>query len=291
MTDSLLNAQAATVGAVVVDYNAGEVLRSAVASLPRDTISSVVVVENGDDGSVEQALGVNLASVTVVRPGVNCGFGSGVNRGVAALPAGIDFVVVCNPDIELHEGAAEALRDALCDHPTWGIVGPRIISADGEVYPSVRQFPRLVDAAGHALLGVISPRNRFTRRYRSAGSRPEGGVDWVSGACFAIRRDLFEALGGFDESFFMFAEDLDLCWRCHEAGFLVGLVDHATVLHHEGVTRRSQRYAMIVAHHRSAFHFQSKITRRARALVLPAAGLVLGLRLLIALVKEAVRRR
>ncbi len=279
-----------TVAAVVVDYNAGTILKEAIESLLGDDVSSLVVVENGARGSVARALGELATSVTIVNPGRNGGFGSGVNRGVAALPNDASVVLVCNPDIALYAGATQALRLALEAHPTWGIVGPTIVSPNGELYASVRRFPSLLDAAGHALLGVISPRNRFTRRYRSAATRRDGGVDWVSGACFAIRRDVFEILGGFDESFFMFAEDMDLCWRCHEAGWTVGVAPRARVLHHEGVTRQSKRYRMIIEHHRSALRFQAKTTRHAKALLLPLAAAVLGLRLTIALAREATRR-
>lgn len=280
-----------TVAAVVVDYNAGTILKEAIESLLRDFVSTVVVVENGAPGSVAGALAELATSVTIVNPGSNGGFGSGVNRGVAALPNEISIVLVCNPDIAVHAGATQELCQALETHPTWGIVGPTIVTPDGELYASVRRFPTLRDAAGHALLGVISPKNRFTRRYRSAGTRSDGGVDWVSGACFAMRRDVFEILGGFDESFFMFAEDMDLCWRCHEAGWTVGVAPRARVLHHEGVTRQSKRYRMIVEHHRSALRFQAKTTRHAKALLLPLATAVLGLRLVVALAREAAGPR
>jgi N-acetylglucosaminyl-diphospho-decaprenol L-rhamnosyltransferase len=169
------------------------------------------------------------------------------------------------------------------------MVGPQIVDLAGERYPSVRRFPSMLDAAGHALLGSWWKSNPFSARYRSAGNRSDGGVDWVSGACFAIRRNVFEELGGFDESFFMFAEDLDICWRCHEAGYNVGYDASATVLHHEGATRKNKRYAMILAHHRSAFRFQVKTTKHARFLLLPLAAAVLGLRLGVALLRELLR--
>ena len=279
----------ASVAAVVVDYNAGSILKEAVASLMREHVTTIVVVENGDQGSVASALGDEADKVVIVQPGSNGGFGTGVNRGVAALAHDQSVVLVCNPDIAFHAGAVQSMMDALEAHPTWGIVGPTIVTPSGELYPSVRRFPNVLDAAGHALFGVMSPNNRFTRRYRSPSTRSDGGVDWVSGACFAIRRDVFEVLGGFDESFFMFAEDMDLCWRCHEAGWNVGVAPTARVMHHEGATRQSKRYAMIIAHHRSAVHFQAKTTRHAKAILSPLASAVLGIRLVVALAKEALK--
>jgi N-acetylglucosaminyl-diphospho-decaprenol L-rhamnosyltransferase len=115
-------------------------------------------------------------------------------------------------------------------------------------------------------------------------------VDWVSGSFFLIRRSAFEALGGFDERYFMFAEDIDLCFRAHEQGIGVGVAPTAVVTHVEGVSRRSHPYKMLVAHHRSALRFANVSTKGPRRVVLPLAGLVLGLRLLGALVSTALRR-
>jgi N-acetylglucosaminyl-diphospho-decaprenol L-rhamnosyltransferase len=105
------------------------------------------------------------------------------------------------------------------------VVGPRIFTEEGEVYPSVRRFPLVHDAAGHALLALFAPENPFTRRYNPGTPEGDGVVTeagWMSGSCFLARRGALEELGGFDESYFMYAEDMDLCWRAHQAGWGVG---------------------------------------------------------------------
>jgi N-acetylglucosaminyl-diphospho-decaprenol L-rhamnosyltransferase len=101
-----------------------------------------------------------------------------------------------------------------------------------------------------------------------------------------MRREAFEALGGFDEEFFMFAEDLDLCFRAHEMGFGIGYDDRAVVTHVEGVSRRRQPYKMLVAHHRSALRFHAKHAHGLNVLLVPFAALVLGLRLVVAATAE-----
>ena len=201
-------------------------------SLLTEGASSVVVVENGAPGSAAAALEEllvegPLAPVHVVQPGRNLGFGAGVNRGLAALAGASpppDWVLVSNPDLVVHPGALDALRQALEANPAWAVVGPRIYTETGDVYPSVRTFPSFTDAAGHALLALFNPDNPFTRRYNPG--TPEGEVvtraGWVSGSCFLARRSALEELGGFDEVYFMYAEDMDLCWRAHHAGWGVG---------------------------------------------------------------------
>ena len=279
-----------TLGVVIVDYNAGPSLADAVRSLVADGAGEIVVVENGTRGSSAAALGDASSRVEIVATGANVGFGAGVNRGVARLRDDVDLVVVANPDVRVHRGALGDLVGALDEHPEWGIVGPTIVAEDGAVYPSVRRFPDPIDATGHALLGLVRPDNRFTRRYRSSAMRPDGGVDWVSGAFFVIRRRAFEELGGFDESYFMFAEDMDLCWRAHEHLIGVGVAPTAVITHVEGVSRRAHPYKMLLAHHRSALRFAAASTSGPARLALPLAAVVLGMRLAAALAVTGVRR-
>lgn len=257
----------------------------------------MIVVENGASGSADEALTGLLrdrpgAPVRVVRPGRNVGFGAGANRGLAALagesppPA---WVLVSNPDLVVHPGALRALRRALEAHPAWAIVGPRIFTDSGEVYPSVRNFPSFTDAAGHALFALINPENPFTRRYNPG--TPEGGgtlaAGWVSGSCFLARRSALEELGGFDEAYFMYLEDTDLCWRAHQAGWGVGFAGTAEVTHVQGVSTARHPYRMMVAHHRSALRFTMRTTTGWRRAALPLAVVVLGARMAIATVRLA----
>jgi len=279
-----------SLAAVVVDYNTGPLLRDAVTTLHADGVARIVVVENGTRESAQRALGEVATGVDIVATGENLGFGAGVNRGVASLDPGIAFVIVANPDVRVHSGAVAALIAVLEDHPEWGIVGPTILTEEGTIYPSVRRFPNPLDAAGHALFGLIVPGNKFTQRYRSAAPRSDGGVDWVSGAFFVIRRSAFETLGGFDESYFMFAEDMDLCWRAHEAGIGVGVAPSAVITHVEGVTRRAHPFKMVFAHHRSALRFANVSTQGPARVALPLASVVLGVRLLASLILTGVEQ-
>jgi N-acetylglucosaminyl-diphospho-decaprenol L-rhamnosyltransferase len=284
------------IGVVVVDFDSGPLLEGCVRSLLSDGAASVVVVENGAAGSAEQALAdLDEPAVSVITPGRNVGYGAGANRGVAVLAGQADppeWVLVSNPDLVVHPGALAALAGALEEHPAWALVGPRIFTSDGTVYPSVRQFPSFVDAAGHALLALFNPENRFTKRYNPG--TPEGtdnvAAGWISGSCFLARRTALEELGGFDEAYFMYAEEMDLCWRAHQAGWGVGFAGGASVTHIQGVSTARHPVKMMVAHHRSALRFTVRTTTGWGRVALPLAVAVLGLRMAMASIRLAVKR-
>jgi N-acetylglucosaminyl-diphospho-decaprenol L-rhamnosyltransferase len=288
-----------SIAAVVVDHNTGPLLDGCVRSLLDDGADQIIVVENGHPGSAGRALAGLLevtpaAPVTVLRPGQNIGFGAGANRGLAALSGSADgpqWVLISNSDLLVHGGALGALRRVLEARPAWALVGPRIFTEEGDVYPSVRRFPSFVDAAGHALLALVNPENRFTKRYNPG--TPEGDVvveaGWISGSCFMARRDALEELGGFDEAYFMYAEDMDLCWRAHHAGWGVGFGGTASVTHIQGVSTARHPYRMMLAHHRSALRFTVRTTSGWRRAALPFAAAVLGLRMVLASIRLALK--
>jgi N-acetylglucosaminyl-diphospho-decaprenol L-rhamnosyltransferase len=278
--------------AVVVNYESGPALARCVADLTRCGLDAVVVVDNGStDGSLAASVAAS-PGFEIIDPGENLGYGAAANRGVAATSS--EFVLVCNPDLEVPAGAVEALAGLLdADHGV-ALVGPMIRTPSGERYPSARQFPSMVDAAGHALLGIFTPDNRFTRRYqRSELDQADDGshdVDWVSGACFLIRREAFEQVGGFDESFFMYLEDVDLCWRLGRAGWRVAYVPAASVVHLQGRSTDRHPYQMILEHHRSLLRFAARSSEGWRRGLLPLVAVGVVVRLGLASLARALHR-
>ena len=280
--------------AVVVNYESGDLLRQCVGSLLADTSAGspeVVVVDNGsEDGSLERMRDAH-PEVPVVSPGRNLGYSAAANRGIAATRAAI--VAVCNSDVTLRPGSATPLVERFDREPDLGAVGPSIREPDGSRYPSARSFPRAGDAVGHALLGRLRPTNRFTRRYRQLDADPTvtRDVDWVSGAAIWLRRDALDAVGGWDEQFFMYAEDSDLCWRLRGAGWRVAYEPSAEVVHVQGASTDRHPYRMIVEHHRSLLRFARKRwTGMRRALLVPAAG-VLSIRAGIEMIVRSLKPR
>ena len=274
----------------MVNHDAGEALLQCVRSLRDEGICEVVVVDNASSDGSPDALVAADPDVRMLRTGANLGYGAGANRGLAFI--GSAMVLVSNPDVAVHRGAIDALEEVLLADETLAIAGPRIEEPDGARYPSARRFPSYFDAAGHALLGQLAPRNRFTRRYKMEDLDASGPteVDWVSGACFLTRKRVLSELEGFDESYFMYAEDVDLCWRARRAGWGVVYVPGAVVTHLQGLSTSRHPYRMLLAHHRSAYRFASRTIRGWRRVALPGVAGLLVLRLVAASAKQALTR-
>jgi len=272
---------------VVVNHDAGDALADFLSSLRAESVTDLIVVDNASSDGSSDELDTD-PTVRLIRTGVNLGYGAAANRGMAATDA--ELVLVSNPDVSVHPGALGALAAAFDADPTLAIAGPCILGVDGTRYPSARRFPSAVVAGGHALLGLVAPGNPFTRRYRMADLDPTStaSVDWVSGACFMARHRALEELGGFDESYFMYLEDVDLCWRAHRAGWTVSYVPAAVVTHLQGISTARRPYRMLVAHHRSAFRFASRTADGWHRTGLPLVALVLVIRLIVACVRQAV---
>jgi N-acetylglucosaminyl-diphospho-decaprenol L-rhamnosyltransferase len=274
--------------AIVVNFESGQLLVSCVRSLEKAGAGEVIVVDNasGDD-SIERLREAGTSARIVLAPS-NRGFGAGANLG--ARQASGEVLVVCNPDLVVEEGSLTALVEALVGHADVAAVGPRILTDEGELYPSARPFPTLTESAGHAFVGLFTQSNRWTRAYRQE-DRAAGEVDWVSGACAAFRREAFAAVGGFDERYFMYVEDVDLCWRLQRAGWRVLYEPAATVTHVQGASTRRRPYRMLVAHHRSLWRFACKTAVGKQKLALPAVALGLCARLCLAVAKHAATGR
>jgi N-acetylglucosaminyl-diphospho-decaprenol L-rhamnosyltransferase len=208
-----------------------------------------------------------------VWAGGNLGYARAANLGIAATTAPV--VAILNPDTVLAPGVGAALVARFAAEPDLGAAGPCLQNTDGTVYPSARRIPSLPDAVGHGLLFFVWRDNPFTRRYRETGADPAlpRDVDWLSGAALWLRRAALDDVGGWDERYFMYVEDVDLCWRLRRAGWRVAYEPSGTVEHLLGVSTAGRPYRMIAEHHRSLLRFASvRFTGRRRALLAPAAA-------------------
>ncbi|HWB72465.1 MAG TPA: glycosyltransferase family 2 protein [Egibacteraceae bacterium] len=288
-----MNPELGAVAVVVDNHNTRDDLLACLGSLADAGAGAgeVVVVDSGsDDGSLDA---VARAYPRVRRIGLaNVGFGRAANAGVAATRTAA--VVVANADTRFRPDAPLALAGYLGAHPDVGAAGPLVRFPDGRLQLSARAFPSLGQAVGHALLGLWRPDNRWTRAYRLTDwdHASERDVDWLSGCCLALRREAFEDVGGFDPAYFMFVEDVDLCYRLRQAGWRVVFAPVTEVVHAVGTAVSRRRFRMVVEHARSLDRFFARrYASGPRRLLRPLIRLGLSGWVLAAMAWAALRGR
>lgn len=247
-------------------------LRAAVAPLAKESDIDVIVIDNAsDDDSLEVVAGL---PVTLQQLPENLGFAAACNRGwtLGAAP----YVLFLNPDARIDPASVRCLVEVLEQEPSIGIVAPLIQSAGGEFEYSQRRFPRLVSTFSQALyLHRVFPHrawvDELVRDPKAYIERRP--VDWVSGACLIVRRDLLEQVGGWDERFFMYCEDIDLCKRIRELGCQVVFEPAAVAVHVGGVSAPRAALLPVLASSR-ALYAEKHASRLGAAL--ERAGIVLS---------------
>jgi GT2 family glycosyltransferase len=247
-------------GVAIINYNTASLLRSCLGSVLAETSGPVLVVDNRSaDGSAE-LVQQEFPSVRLRAERDNRGYGAGANLALCELES--RYVLLLNADTELRAGAVEALTGYLDAHPRVAVAGPRIVDIRGTYERSAHPFPTPISLLLHAhwwpgpqARTPLDPsRDRGRSRRLSAWLAPPLGeewrprsVDWVLGAALAIRREAFQAVRGFDEAYFLYQEEIDLCFRLRSAGWEIHYAPVATVLHVGGAST-SQRDAEAFGH-------------------------------------------
>lgn len=238
--------------AIVVHFQGVHQIRRCVESLCSSVVipDRIVIVDNGgfdDLGEFAGACGGRIELVPFTR---NCGYAAAINMG--AQRSRCETLLILNPDVVLEPDAIGTAIAHLAAHPEVGVLGPRVLYPDGSVQESARAFPRwsTLFVHRHAALTRHFPGNPLSRAYlRPLEAGGNGGIDWVSGCCMFIRREALDRVGGMDEGYFLFMEDVDLCWRIRlEGTFHVRYFPEAVVTHDIGVS--NQRYDPGIIRHR-----------------------------------------
>ena len=195
---------------------------------------AVAVVDNGSRDGTPEDVSRSWPEVKLIALTRNVGYGEAINVGARVLPAG--HVLALNVDVRLEPDALRELVGVLEKNPTVGAVAPRLTNPDGTLQPSAHRFPTLTKLFGEALaldrLPVVGTLFDYhLRRYRYNAAR---SVDWVSGAVLLVRREAWEALGGFDPQYPFFVEELDLQRRLADQGWRVVLEPATAVVHFGG---------------------------------------------------------
>jgi GT2 family glycosyltransferase len=270
-----------TATVVIVGYRAYEELHQCLASLARhEPDAAVVVIDHAADTREAAALSAAFPRVTYRATPNNPGFGAGVN---AAAREASGHLLLVNPDCELTMPIVAPLLAILSAHADAGVVGGLVREADGKVQASARRFPDLTTgvAGRTSWLSRVLPGNPLTRRNLTTASG-EGlrQVDWVSGALMLIRREVFDALGGFDERFFLYWEDADFCKRAAMAGWSTWYAPVAEVVHRTARASRHAPVRSLAAFHVSALRYYWKHGNVVARMLSPAVALGLAARFL-----------
>jgi len=281
----------------ICSWNTRDDLRVCLQSL-RDVAGEarmqVIVVDNNSEDQSAEMVAEEFPEVTLLRMPDNVGFGKGHNRAFEVATGAVLFPL--NSDAIVHEGCFARVMEFLRSDPKIGIVGPKLLNPDGSLQYSARRFPTPMAALfRNTPLGKLFPKNKYTREYLMtdwAHDAPRD-VDWVSGAAFAFTRELFDEIGGFDKRFFMFLEDVDLCYRAHEVGRRVVYFPEALVTHKIGSSTDKAPNRMINQFHHSMLlfykkHYLSKVSPPLRPFAIAGSWAMLLARQSLFIIKNKI---
>ena len=265
------NLQSPDVSIIIVSWNVCELLRTclqAIAHGRRTLDAETIVVDSGSTDGSAMMVQQEFPWVQLVTCNENVGFPMGNNLGIARASG--RHIVLLNPDTEVQAGALSTMVDYLERHADVGVVGPQLLNLDGSVQSSRRRFPTLATAFFESTwLQGIAPA-AVLRRYYTLDLPDEeaADVDWLMGACLMVRRQVIDQVGGLDEAYFMYSEELDWCRRIKTAGWRVVYLPAAKVLHHVGKSSEQAVTARHVNFQRAKLRYFRKYHGRLAAAVL-----------------------
>lgn len=287
----------------ICSWNACDDLRNCLASLRavRDEASfEVIVVENNSEDGSGQMCAKEFPEFTLLEQSQNLGFTGGHNLARTKITGHHWFPL--NSDTIVHPGALAKIAQFARENPDIGIIGPKLLNGDGTLQYSCRRFPNPVAALfRNTFLGKLFPNNKATKNYlmKDLDHNSVTDVDWVSGAAIVITEAALPAVEQFDPEFYMFCEDVDICWRAHAKGFRVVYLPTAEITHLIGRSTDKAPNRMIFRFHRSMLlfykkHMIPKVFLPLRPFVYLAAAGALAARAGLFIVKnrmDALRRR
>jgi GT2 family glycosyltransferase len=245
---------------IIVNYNSGSYLKSCIASVKKYSPKcayEIIVVDNGsrkgDIGDLQEV----YPEVGIVLNSKNEGFARANNQAVSKSRG--KYLLLLNPDTLVLDKSLDGLLQFMEENSDAGAAGPTLLYPDGTRQPSCRRFPTPMNVffGRNSLLTHWFPGNRFTQSYLrlDLDGCEEEEVDWVTGACMIIRRDTFQNVGGFDETFFLYVEDADLCYRLLKNGWKVFFVPEAQVIHQYGASVKSSKRQSMKEHNLGMYRF------------------------------------
>src|SRR5918999_4722174 len=262
----------ADVSVVVVTLNSIAYLERCLESVSGHEL---VVVDHGSTDGTLEVVRERFPGARLIEQ-ENRGFGAGMNRGMRA--AGGRYLLLLNADAWVLRDGVERLQSVADEHRDAAVIGPRLLNPDGSLQPSVRGFPTLWRLATEFFfLRKLAPRSRLFNAFYGAGfdHRSVREAEWLGGACLLVRREAVDAVGPFDEDFFLFSEEVDWCYRFRRAGWKVLFYPGAEFVHVIGAAYNPSLFDELVRAHLRYFakHRGLREAERLRRLLLVALRL------------------
>ncbi len=222
---------------ITVSWNVSKLLHDCLSSVEavRDALHlEMVVVDSASSDDTPDMVERDFPWVNLIRCTENAGFPKGNNIGIEASTG--EYVILLNPDTVVIEDALSQLCDYLDEHQDVGVVGPKLLNPDGTIQSSRRRFPTFLTGVFESTwLQESAPKQILDHYYALDLPDDETAVvDWVMGAALLTRRSIIDRVGGLDEAYFMYSEELDWCRRIKEAGWEVVYLPSAQIIHHLG---------------------------------------------------------
>ncbi|MBL7021662.1 MAG: glycosyltransferase family 2 protein, partial [Nitrospinaceae bacterium] len=248
---------------IIVNYHSSTPLKNCLESVYRtlQKISfEVIVVDNSQNDPGMASLKESYPHIQVIQNFTNVGFAKANNQ--AVLSAQGETLLFLNPDTILTDQAIEKMVAHLESNPDIGALGPKVLNTDGSLQYSCRRFPTLMTGFfnRYSLLSRWFPDNPYTVRYlmKDFSHDENREVDWLSGCCLMVPHAVFEKSGGFDEHYFLFNEDVDLCRVIQQNGFKVMYFPFAEITHHVSTSNSKVPVEIIMKRHRGMRHYYGK---------------------------------
>jgi GT2 family glycosyltransferase len=254
---------------VIVNHNTCDYLQDCLTSVAAEQPAQILVIDCAStDGSMEM-LRKRFSHVTLRLSRDNPGYGGAINQVIKEVTT--PFVLLLNSDTRVCSGALAALQEYLDNHPNVGVAGPRLLNLNGALQRSTRRCPGTASwFVDNSLWGPWFRYIPLVRRYLlNAWPHDEPReVPWILGAAMAARKQALFEVGGFDESYFLYFEDIDLCDRLWSAGWQVHFTPAAEIVHVGAAATRRYRAAMKTQYVSSAFQYYRRRYSRRRFLAL-----------------------
>ena len=251
-----------TVG--IVNYNTKNELKKCIESIlqapPKCEYQIIIVDNNSKDGSKKFLKQIEQKNIKCILNQKNIGFGAACNKIAKAHNA--HYILFLNPDVKVREKSIDKLIDFFKNNEKVGLVSGKLLFPDGSLQLSCRKFPTITRVlfGRESALRKAFPNNIISKEYLMAEANYNKiqFPDWVRGAVMLFRMDVFKKIGGFDEKFFLYLEDTDICLRLREKGYKTAFLPEAVFYHKLAASTKERQLKTKIIHNISMFHYIKK---------------------------------